>query len=367
MCSHGNAEEGRVWAIVLAAGQGTRLRSLTDDGTGQAVPKQYCSVAGGETLLAQTLARARSVVEYERIVMIVSAAHAHYWRSSANELPAGNIIVQPEDRGTGIGILLPALAVLERDPRARLLILPSDHYVADEDVLASAICRALDAISHHRRGVALLGMEADEPDPELGYIVAEAAEHAALRDVRRFVEKPSIEQARRLCEERALWNSFIVVCRAVSLVGLYRSRYPDAVEILQGTDLREATQLADAYRKLPRLDFSSQIAAGQENRLAVMPVGHCGWNDLGTPRRLAQTVARHPALLRHDLGSSSVLGAAHVNLVQRLVRTCPSHVSDAAVCGSIGGQEPVGVRELPLPKSDVSLTNAGPVNANVAS
>jgi mannose-1-phosphate guanylyltransferase len=147
-------------------------------------------------------------------MMIVSAAHAQYWRSSVQELPAGNIIVQPTDRGTAIGILLPVLAILERDPHARLLILPSDHYVANEGVLASSIRTASDAIRHHRRGVALLGMEADEPDPELGYIVAEAAQHAAFHDVRRFVEKPTLEKARRLCGDGALWNS--VVLRASS-------------------------------------------------------------------------------------------------------------------------------------------------------
>jgi mannose-1-phosphate guanylyltransferase len=73
--------EDQVWAIVLAAGAGTRLRSLTDDGAGNAVPKQFCSVSGGESLLAQTLARARSIVDSERIMMIVSAAHAQYWRN----------------------------------------------------------------------------------------------------------------------------------------------------------------------------------------------------------------------------------------------------------------------------------------------
>ena len=270
--------------------------------------------------------------------MIVSAAHAQYWRSSVQELPPGNIIVQPADRGTAIGILLPVLAILERDPHARLLILPSDHYVADEGVLASAIGTALDAIRHHRRGVALLGMEADEPDPELGYIVAEAAEHAAFHDVRRFVEKPTVEEASRLCEDGALWNSFIVACRAESLIELYRSRCPDAVEILQGIELRNCPQLADAYRMLPRLDFSRQIATGQEDRLAVMPVPHCGWNDLGTPKRLAQTLVRHPKLLTNTFKPSPEIAAGHVNLAERLMRTYPGCVANHTFAsGAVSG------------------------------
>jgi mannose-1-phosphate guanylyltransferase len=178
-------------------------------------------------------------------------------------------------------------------------------------------------------------MEADEPDPELGYIVVEAAEPAALRDVRRFAEKPTFEEARRLCEDGALWNTFIVVCRAASLIELYRARYPEALEILQGIDLRNRTQLADAYRMLPRLDFSRQIATGQEDRLTVMPVPRCGWNDLGTPQRLAQTLARHPRLLPGRSGRSSAIAATHVNLAERLMQAYPGCVSDHVASGSL--------------------------------
>jgi mannose-1-phosphate guanylyltransferase len=179
-------------------------------------------------------------------------------------------------------------------------------------------------------------MEADEPDPELGYIVAEAAQHAAFHDVRRFVEKPTLEKARRLCGDGALWNSFIVACRVESLIELYRSRCPDAVEILQGIEPRNCPQLADAYRTLPRLDFSRQIAAGQEDRLAVMSVPHCGWNDLGTPKRLAQTLVRHPKLLTDVFRASSEIAAGHLNLAERLLRTYPACVADQLLRRDLG-------------------------------
>ena len=71
------------------------------------------------------------------------------------------------------GILLPTLHIIARDRDAPILILPSDHYVADEPVLEEAMRAALREVGVHRRGVALMGIEADEPDPELGYIVAE--------------------------------------------------------------------------------------------------------------------------------------------------------------------------------------------------
>lgn len=162
---------GPIWAIVLAGGDGTRLRSLTMDGAGNAVPKQFCSFSGGTSLLEQTLDRARSIVEWGRITTIVSVAHRRYWQQPLRILSPENVVVQPVNRGTAVGILLPTLRILEREPAARILILPSDHCVADEFVLEARMRAALEAVGCHPTGVAFLGIEAHDPDPELGCIV----------------------------------------------------------------------------------------------------------------------------------------------------------------------------------------------------
>lgn len=317
--------QGRVWAIVLAGGDGTRLRGLTGDGAGNAVPKQFCSLDGGASLVEQTLNRAGSVVAVERITTIVSASHAGHWRSALRVVHPQNIVVQPANRGTALGVVLPALRIIERDPDARILILPSDHYVDDEPVLKSAMHTALDEIRCHPSGVALLGIEADQPDPELGYIVPGSALRGRLHDIRRFVEKPSVGEAQRLCEEGALWNSFILACRARSLVDLYLSRYRDIVEAVQAVDLGDYAGLCEVYARLPEIDFSRHIVAGLEPRLALMRVPRCGWNDLGTPQRLAQTLARHP---RPAAGLPRAGG--RINLAERLTRAHPTFTSQDA-------------------------------------
>jgi len=61
-------------------------------------------------------------------------------------LPEANIVVQPQNRGTAAGILLPLLSILARDPEAKLIVLPSDHFVADEELLGDAILQAFEAI-----------------------------------------------------------------------------------------------------------------------------------------------------------------------------------------------------------------------------
>jgi mannose-1-phosphate guanylyltransferase len=332
------AAPGQIWAIILAGGNGTRLSSLTRDPAGNAVPKQFCSLNGGASLLEQTLARAAAVVSKDHVTAVVSPAHRQYWTPTLKGLRPENVIVQPVNRGTAIGVLLPVLRIAARDPQARILILPSDHYVADEAVLARALRMALEDIVEHRAGVALLGIEADEPDPELGYIVSQASGHARLHHVRAFVEKPPADEARRLLSEGALWNSFILACRAESLIELYARHCPEVLRALKAVDLHDYARVARLYADLPEIDFSRQIAAGQEERLAVMAVPRCGWNDLGTPRRLVQTLARHLKRDTKDPPSRDVAG--WINLAERLGPLPPASPHEPALMAGISAGRP---------------------------
>ena len=98
---------GRLWSLVLAGGDGRRLQSLTTDRHGVSIPKQYCSLQGGASLLRLALARAARVAAWERIVTVVAEKHATWWKAELADLPATNIVEQPANRGTAPGILLP--------------------------------------------------------------------------------------------------------------------------------------------------------------------------------------------------------------------------------------------------------------------
>src|SRR5688572_18229954 len=119
----------RTWAVVLAAGDGTRLSRLTIDEHGNAVPKQFCSLDGGQSLLAEAMQRARHAAPRERTCAIVADHHRRYWHSALWAVPRVNVIVQPRNCGTANGILLATLKFLERDPLALIVFLPADHFV----------------------------------------------------------------------------------------------------------------------------------------------------------------------------------------------------------------------------------------------
>jgi mannose-1-phosphate guanylyltransferase len=100
----------RTWGLVLAAGDGTRLATLTTDANGRSVPKQFCSLNGGRSLLEDAMHRARHIVPRDRLCAIVAADHRRYWQRTLWTLPSSNVIVQPRNRGTAHGILLAVLS-----------------------------------------------------------------------------------------------------------------------------------------------------------------------------------------------------------------------------------------------------------------
>jgi mannose-1-phosphate guanylyltransferase len=282
------------WAIVLAAGDGTRLRNLTTDAKGRATPKQYCSLFGGATLLQDALHRARALVGREQLCAIVAEDHAAWWRGALWSLPPGNVFSQPRNRGTGNGVLLALLSVLERDPMARVVFLPADHFVEDEDELARALRVVIGGLDNAADELVLLGLEPDEPDPELGYIVPGAAVDNARR-VARFIEKPSAAIAAELVGDGALWNSFIFAARGAALLGLFRERMAgivDAMETALARGGEAARALAEVYELLPEVDFSRHIVEGAASRMRVVAAPPCGWTDLGTARRVGDVVRR---------------------------------------------------------------------------
>jgi mannose-1-phosphate guanylyltransferase len=292
------------WALVLAAGDGSRLRALTTQPCGTPVPKQFCSLNGGSSLLEDALARARSQVAPERVCAIVAQQHHRWWSQvdALTSLPAGNLIVQPRNRGTAIGILYSLVHILSQDPEAEVLLLPSDHYVADETVLQNSLATAMANVARCPEAPVLLGLQPDEPDSELGYVIPGPTDEFGGRTVARFVEKPELTMAAQIVRAGGLWNTFIIATSARALLNLFLPRFaPIVMEMkvivsnaLQHKGASGWPSIVDMYTRLPDLDFSRDLLEGREGTLRVLPVPSCGWSDLGTPHRVGETLRRLP-------------------------------------------------------------------------
>jgi len=313
---------GNTWALILAAGEGSRLRSLTTR-DGVAIPKQFCSLNGGSSLLQEALQRAAAVTRPERVCAIVAAQHRRWWEVPLFHLPEANVVVQPENRGTAHGILLPLLHIAARDPDATVVLLPADHHVEDETAFAESLRKAAAQAATDRDAIFLLGVEPDSPDTDLGYILPQRGDSPRASSVARFIEKPALPQAQNLLEQGALWNVFVIAASARALLSLFLRRCPATV-----AQFREAMAIDfethglaidDLYELLPAMDFSRDILEGQESLLKVLPVPHCGWSDLGTPQRVEATLRRLPEIhvrrVRKDSAMAQLsLAAQHARL-----------------------------------------------------
>jgi len=310
-----------IWALVLAAGDGNRLRSLTTTATGVAIPKQFCSLHGGDSLLDEALQRAAAVAPVKRTCAIVAAQHRDWYAAPLARLPDANVVVQPENRGTAHGILLPLLHIAQRDPEATVVLLPADHHVRDEATLARSLRQAAEQAAARRSCVFLLGIEPNEADTELGYIVPAGVRRDGAARVAQFVEKPHHSRASALIEAGALWNVFVMAGNVHALLGLYLKRFAETLIEMRAAVAQGSDATTELYRYLPSADFSRDVLEGQEAVLRVVPVPDCGWTDLGTPQRVAATLQRLPEPQRAAMPRATAPRApAYLNLAIEYAR-----------------------------------------------
>jgi mannose-1-phosphate guanylyltransferase len=293
-----------VWAVVLAGGDGNRLRQLTTTDAGEAVPKQYCTINRERCLLQDSLRRAIAVAPAERVCAVVASQHQRWWQKALAHFPPGNIFVQPHNRGTAFGILL-ALTKLEQRARAEsaVLLLPADHFVSLESVMAQSLVRIIEYATAEPEGVFLLGAEPEEAEEELGYIVPWHSAALLPVSVYSFVEKPDQRQAMKLMNEGALWNTFTISGSVRSLLALFEAQFSKEIgEFRAALAGAPPAQLSALYEKLSYVDFSKAILEREANSVQVLRLPACGWSDLGTPQRLEQTARAYYSApeLTHD-------------------------------------------------------------------
>jgi mannose-1-phosphate guanylyltransferase len=288
------------WAVLLAAGAGTRVQALTCDEQGRSVPKQFHSWDGTDSMLQWTLRRAGAVVPAERIVTIVARQHRRWWKEQLAHIPVENLLVQPSNKGTGAGILLPVLEIARRDPAAVVAVFPSDHFVANEARLRTAIDEAFQAVEEDPEQVVLIGIEPDEWENGYGWIIPSGPPRR-IQKVDTFVEKPSRDHGMHLILQGALMNSFIFIGTASAIRDICLRSAPEVTRRLEGwqKSIRRHPEVLEAiYEDMPACDFSREVLEHSCSSLSVVRANGIDWSDLGTPERIERYRARHELCLQ---------------------------------------------------------------------
>ena len=290
------------WAVILAGGDGWRLRSLTETIVGRSRPKQFCPIVDDETLLDRTRRRVDLLVRFDRQVVVVTRAHEPHYRYLDREMAPGRLVVQPENRGTGPGIVYPLLRIRDlAGDDAPVAIFPCDHYVFDDCAFMGCVARACESLEAVPDAIILLGVEPMYAETEYGWIEPVAVpvrmDDEILWRIRRFWEKPSAALAEHLLARRCLWNTFVMVARVRRFLDLVRSTCPGLLtafrKVRAGLDEGgEQVAIEEAYRTLPSLSFASSVLARRPSKLAVIRVTGLEWSDWGSVGRVLDSLRR---------------------------------------------------------------------------
>ena len=295
-----SSDRGHAWAVVLAGGQGIRLRELTRHVYGDDRPKQYAVLTGSKSLLRQTLDRVSRLVPRQQIAVVTMAGHSAYVTAELkHETPTPHVIEQPRDRGTAAAVLLAAHWILARDPAAMMVVLPSDHFVGEDEAFMGHVGDALGFLDRQGDRIVLLGAQPSEPETDYGWIELgeplPGSGPSQLYRVRHFREKPTQAMAEELYRGGALWNTFVFAGRATTLVEAGSDCLPALHERLirlsrfLGTE-HERWAIRQAYELSPRANFSQAVLERCPRKLAVVRLSAVSWRDLGTPRRVVKTL-----------------------------------------------------------------------------
>ena len=307
------------WALLLAGGEGRRLRPLTRQISGDQRPKQFCPIYDGETLLDRTRRRADLLSRMDHQVVVVNRDHAPYYASLARELAPDRLVVQPDNAGTAPGVLYPLLRIRHLAGNVPVIVYPSDHYVSDEAAFADSVAHAVEIVRQRNDLIVLMGIEAASPETEYGWIEPYAEPLPLAGEpafpIRRFWEKPTARLAERLFERGAIWNSFVMVGWVEAFLALASRTAPELLRALEplrrviGTEA-EARVAEQIYRGLAAepLGFSEHILAAATESLVTVRVKGVDWSDWGHPERVVATMRRtgwRPAWLgRVELASA---------------------------------------------------------------
>ena len=324
-----------IHAVIMAGGVGSRFWPASR----RSRPKQCLPVVTDDTMLAETVARARGLAE--RVWVVTGADHAEPVRAAAPSLPQDAFLVEPVGRNTAPCIAWAAHTLLRTDPDAVLAILPADHHISDVQGFVAAAERALGLA---REGwLVTLGVVPTRAETGYGWIAPGERLAAGVHVVGEFTEKPNAPTAEAwLSGGRHRWNSGMFFARADRILRDVRAFLP---ELAAGLERLDAEGVEAVYPTLPAISFDHGICEHAE-RVAVVDADF-GWNDVGQWAALADVLphtadgsVHRGSVLELDGSGNVLVGDGGLVAVLGVSGLAVVHVGDAVlVCPVERAQE----------------------------
>jgi mannose-1-phosphate guanylyltransferase len=321
-------------AVILAGGSGLRFWPVSQRNH----PKQFLALAGDDTLLQQTLRRLDGLIPPEQVLVSTREAFSALVLEQLPELSSAQLLLEPAPRDTAPCLAVAAAIIAARDPEATLVILPSDHLIADVPTFHRALRLAEQAVEDDPQRMILIGAIPTSPATGYGYVetgpqIAGAgkplsAAGPTLHEVQSFREKPDLQTANEyLATSRFLWSCGIFVWKAKTFLDVLSKSAPDLALVLEELATIDRMRSPAAWNKvfLKFRPISVDYAVLEHAPKLGVVRADFGWDDLGS----WEATARH--LPADDHGN--VVRGHHVGIETKdcIIHSSGDHL--IATCG----------------------------------
>ena len=279
-----------LYAVIMVGKTGKNLWPVSRN----KMPKHFLDLFDEGTMIANTVRRISAVVPDENILIVTSEVGRRLLSETLASFRRENIIVEPASRNTAPCIALATAHIKKRNPDALTVVLPSDHYVADEEAFIKIIEAGID-VAREKKGLVTIGIRAERPETAYGYIqVAEElpfpetfgeAHDFSLYRVKAFAEKPDFSTALQFLESKDFyWNSGIFIWHIDAISREFERSMPelykDLLTIYESLGAEGAEKvITDVYSWIHPVSIDYGIMEKAEPVFVL--TGEYGWTDLG--------------------------------------------------------------------------------------
>ena len=272
--------------VIMAGGIGSRFWPMSTEER----PKQFIDVLGvGRTLIQMTLDRFQGVCPMENVWIVTNERYADLVHEQLPDVPVDHILQEPCRRNTAPCIAYVSWRIKMTDPKANVVVSPSDHIVTNVDEFRRVITSCLKFASE-TDAVLTLGMKPTRPETGYGYIQADLTSNSPrnreIYRVDQFKEKPDLETAKHyISEHNFFWNAGIFVWSVETIVNALRVYAPrinnifERIQNVMGTPQEQET-INKVYPDCDNISIDYAVMENAEE-IFVFPADF-GWSDLGT-------------------------------------------------------------------------------------
>jgi mannose-1-phosphate guanylyltransferase/mannose-6-phosphate isomerase len=278
-------KDRKIVPVILCGGAGTRLWPVSR----KSYPKQFSKLIDEKSLF-QSAASICSRPAFKAPLIVTGEPFRFLVveQLAAIEMQPTRILVEPESRNTAASVLAGALSLHEIDPECLMLVMPSDHVIADADTFQDSVIAAAPAAMDGK--LVTFGIRPSRPETGYGYlelIAGAELDSSTPQALARFVEKPKLAAAVQMVESgRFLWNAGIFLFKPATLVEAFQQHSPEILGAVREAVDQSAADLsftrlgAAPWSKAENISIDYAIMEKATN-LAVMPY-HAAWSDLGS-------------------------------------------------------------------------------------